>query len=244
MIRMCRRALIVAAVATATPALAVDGPVIVFGGTGRLGAPIVKLLVAAGEDVTVFARKDSKRDRLAGLDIDYVVGDLTDDASIARAFDTKAFKVAIDASAQRGESSKIPKFYETITRSIVTHGKRTGVKHLIHHGSIGAGDNLKEVPALKDFKGTAGMIDKGMAEKVIVDGGLPYTIIRNGLIPLDPQPPATERAFLTVDRTTFGNVTRDDLAILTVDSIGNPARLNKIYHAIDPELKLRLLERQ
>jgi uncharacterized protein YbjT (DUF2867 family) len=228
----------------ALPATAQDvasnGGVLVFGGTGRLGAPIVKLLLQAGEDVTVFARKDSSKERLAGLDVDYVVGDLADDASIAAAFDSKAFRVAIDASAQRGESTKVEKFYEKIARSMTTHAKRTGVRQFILHGSIGAGDNINEVPALKDFKQSPGMVDKGVAEKVVIAGGVPYTIIRNGLIPLDPQPPATQRAYLTPDVSAWGEVTRDDLAIFTLDVMDNPARLNKIYHAIDPTLKLRL----
>ena len=80
---------------------------------------------------------------------------------------------------------------------------------------------------------------KGKAEQIIIDSGVPYTIIRNGLIPKDPQPPPTERAFLTTDLTTMGEVTRGDLAILTLDAMDNPARLNKIYHAIDPGLHLR-----
>lgn len=77
------------------------------------------------------------------------------------------------------------------------------------------------------------------AEQIIIDSGVPYTIIRNGLLPKDPQPPATGRAYLTSDLTSFGEVTRDDLAILTLDVMDNPARLNRLYHAIDPELKLR-----
>ncbi|MBM3514828.1 MAG: NAD-dependent epimerase/dehydratase family protein [Alphaproteobacteria bacterium] len=240
MTRLSRRGLLSAAAAAAvSPARASSGPIIVFGGTGRLGAPIVKLLVAAGEDVTVFVRKDSTRERLTGLAVDYAIGDLTDDASVAAAFDRKSFHIAIDASAQRGESSRIERFYETTTRSIVTHAKRTGVRHLIHHGSIGAGANLREVPYLKDYKGTPGMIDKGNAERVIVDSGLPYTIIRNGWVPLDPQPPPTYHASLSPDVTTFSGVTRDDLAILTMDVIGNPARLNKIYHAVDATVKIQ-----
>ena len=73
-------------------AIAKDGDVIIFGGTGRLGAPIVKLLVQAGEEVTVFARKDSDKSRLSGLKVDYVVGDLTDEKSVAVAFDSKKFR--------------------------------------------------------------------------------------------------------------------------------------------------------
>ncbi|MCB2108084.1 MAG: NAD(P)H-binding protein [Rhodobacteraceae bacterium] len=216
-----------------------DGGVIVFGGTGRLGAPIVKLLVDAGEHVTVFVRDSSTRDRLAGMNVEYAVGDLNDEASIAAAFDAAHFRVAIDASAQRGAKDPSPTFYEDITRRIVTHAKRTGVKQFIHHGSIGAGDNLKEVPALANFKATPGLIDKGKAESVIVASGLPYTIIRNGLLPYDPQPPATQRAILTSDISAFGEVTRDDLAIFTLDAMDNPARINRIYHAYDPALKSR-----
>lgn len=222
----------------AVAARAADGGVLVFGGTGRLGAPIVKLLVAAGEDVTVFARAESSRDRLAGLNVEYALGDLTDDASVAAAFDRKRYGVVIDASAQRGDSSRIERFYEVTTRSIVTHAKRTGVKHLIHHGSIGAGTNLREVPFLKDYKGTPGLIDKGNAERVIIESGLPYTIIRNGWVPMDPQPPPTHKAMLSTDLTTFSGTTRDDLAILTLDVIGNPARLNKIYHAVDQSVQI------
>lgn len=222
-----------------TASLASEDSILVFGGTGRLGAPIVRLLLQVGEDVTVFARKDSTKERLAGLKVDYVTGDLTDEKSVTAAFDSKHFRVVIDASAQRGESSKIPRFYETIAGFMVKHARRTGVKQLILHGSIGAGDNIKEVPFLKSYPQTPNMIDKGVAEKVIIGSGIPYTIIRNGLIPLDPQPPATEHAFLTTDLSTFGEVTRDDLAILTLDVMDNPARINKIYHAIVPTLKLR-----
>lgn len=113
------------------------------------------------------------------------------------------------------------------------------MKLFIHHGSIGAGENIKQVPALVTFKQSPGMVDKGEAEKVILSGDLPYVIIRNGLLPVKSDPPATGRGYLTSDLTTFGEVTRDDLAILTLDSIYNPARWNKIYHAIDPDLKLR-----
>jgi uncharacterized protein YbjT (DUF2867 family) len=220
-------------------AVARDDGVLVFGGTGRLGAPIVRLLVQAGERVTVFARKDSPRDRLAGLDVAYAVGDLTDERSVAAAFDGGRFRVVIDASAQRGASSQVAGFYERAMRAIAANAHRTGVKQIILHGSIGAGDNVNQIPALAGFRTSPTMVDKGKAERVLIDSGVPYTIIRNGLVPLDPQPPATERAYLTVDRTAFGEITRDDLAILTRDAMDNPARMNKIYHAVDPGLKTR-----
>lgn len=218
-------------------AFANDGGVIVFGGTGRLGAPIVKLLVAAGEDVTVFTRASDSTERIKDAKVTYAVGDLLDDASIGKAFDAKKYRVAIDASAQRSANRRND-FYEVITKSIVTHAKRTGVKHFIHHGSIGAGENIKIVPALAGYKQTPSLVDKGKAEAIILASGLPYTILRNGVLPDndDPQPPARHNGALTVDYTTFGAILRADLAILTLDCIDNPARLNMIYHAIDPTL--------
>ena len=47
---------------------------LILGGTGRLGAPIAAELVAAGYTVTVFARPDSDRTRLAGLPVKYARG--------------------------------------------------------------------------------------------------------------------------------------------------------------------------
>lgn len=216
-----------------------DGGVLLFGGTGRLGMPIAKLLVATGESVTVFVRQDSSRARLQGLPVRYIVGDLADENSIARAFDSRRFRVVIDASAQRGASNAVLKFYENAAGWIVKHAKRTGVRQFILHGSIGAGDNRQEVPALRGAPVSDRLVDKGFAEKAVIAGGVPYTIIRHGLVPYDPQPPATERAYLTRDLSTWGEITRDDLAILTLDAMDNPARLNRIYHAIDPHLRLR-----
>jgi uncharacterized protein YbjT (DUF2867 family) len=220
-----------------TPAFAKDG-VIVFGGTGRLGSDIVKLLVQADEDVSVFARKEDSRDRLKGLNVKYVMGDLLDDAAIARAMKAGKYRVAIDASAQRSDA-KIPDFYERVARSIATHGKTNGLKQFILHGSIGAGENIKIVPALAGYPQSEALIDKGKAEIAVRESGVPYTIIRNGLIRnSEPLPPATQKAGLTADETTFSPVTRADLAILTLDVMDNPTRINRVYHAIDPSIPL------
>jgi uncharacterized protein YbjT (DUF2867 family) len=227
------------AASDASGTTAARGGVLLFGGTGRLGAPIAKLLVAAGEDVTVFVRADSSRERLAGLDLRYVVGDLADEKSIAAAFSARPYRVVIDASAQRGASNAVPRFYENAARWIAANAKRTGVRQFILHGSIGAGDNAREVAALRGSGASDRLADKGRAETAVRESGVPYTIIRHGLVPYDPQPPATERAYLTRDTSAWGEVTRDDLAILTLDVMDNPARLNKVYHAIDPQLRLR-----
>ncbi len=77
--------------------------VLVFGGTGKLGAYIVADLVQAGDDVTVFARSTSDRSRLKSLDVDYAIGNLDNDKEIASAIESGKFAVLIDASGRRAD---------------------------------------------------------------------------------------------------------------------------------------------
>lgn len=221
---------------------AADGGILVFGGTGRLGAEVVKLLVASGEQVTVFARANSNRDRLAGINVDYAIGDMLDDASIAAAFDAKTYRAAIDASAQReggrGGTSESNGFYEATMRSMATHAKRTGVAQFILHGSVLAGDNIELFPQFTFLKGSSTLGDKGRAEKLLAESGVPYCIIRHGRVPNDPQPAPTGNAYLSTDQTIFADMTRGDLAMLTLDCLDNPARMNRVYHAFDPSYKM------
>lgn len=246
--------MIVAAILTLLmtgPATAADGGVLVFGGTGRLGAEVVKLLVAADEDVTVFTRANSSRELLAGLKVDYAVGDLGDDASIAAAFDAHSYRAVVDASAERGgtrgrggqSAASVPVrdskgFYEKAMRSIASHAKRTGVKQFVLHGSVLAGDNIELFPRFAFLKGSTTLVDKGKAEKLLIESGVPYCIIRHGRVPNDPQPQPTGNAYLSTDQTIFADMTRGDLAMLTLDCLDNPARMNRVYHAYDPTFKM------
>jgi len=87
---------VVTACATTPPPPPRD--VLVLGGTGLLGSEVVKLLVADGVPVTVFARPGADRGRLAGLAVDYVVGDLTVAADVERAFAAKRYAAVITAA--------------------------------------------------------------------------------------------------------------------------------------------------
>lgn len=203
--------------------------VLVFGGTGRLGAPIVRLLVDAGHPVTVFARPTSKRDRLAGYDVTFLTGDLTDAASVAEAIDGKLFTYVIDASA-RGASHDT--FYDTAMRGILAAIDVRVVRQFILHGSVGAGDNMKLFPNVGFERMRAVMLAKGQAETLLKDSGIPFTIIRNGLVKPDGTP-ATGTARLTGDESVLGTTTRLDLAALTIQCLGKDECLNRTFHAID-----------
>ena len=59
--------------------------VFVAGATGALGVPVVKLLVAAGHDVTGLTRSEGRRDALEELGATPAIGDVLDPAATERA---------------------------------------------------------------------------------------------------------------------------------------------------------------
>ena len=61
------------------------GPVLVAGGTGRLGALVVTALAARGVQVRVLTRDRPRAARLAGPHVETVLGDVRDPASTAAA---------------------------------------------------------------------------------------------------------------------------------------------------------------
>jgi uncharacterized protein YbjT (DUF2867 family) len=203
---------------------------LVLGGTGRLGAPIAAQLVDAGYTVTVFARPNSDRARLADLPIDYIMGDLLDGDSVSSAVHGKSFDIVVDASA-RGPNPE--PFYVAVMENILAALDAKNVKQFILHGSIGAG-NSKNVFSDAMYKRMRGvMAEKTQAEELLKASGIPYTIIRNGVVKLDGTP-ATGTAELTEDPAVMGSVTRPDLAALTMQCLANKACINKTLHAVDP----------
>ena len=58
-------------------------PTLVTGATGFVGSAVARVLLARGHRVRVMVRPTSDRRNLAGLDVEIVIGDLTDPASLA-----------------------------------------------------------------------------------------------------------------------------------------------------------------
>lgn len=206
-----------------------DNATLVFGGTGRLGAPIVHLLVEKGYPVTVFARPTSNRERLEDLDVSYVTGDLTEADSVVAALAGRSFGFIVDASA-RGRNRD--PFYADAMRNILAAVADSGVRQFILHGSVGAGDNILKFPDIRFGRMRVALQAKGEAEDLLKASGIPYTIIRNGRIEPDGTP-ATGSARLSEDDTQLSSVTRPDLAALTMQCLANPDCIGKTFHAVD-----------
>jgi uncharacterized protein YbjT (DUF2867 family) len=229
---MLRLAVAIVSVSLTAPVLAED-TALVFGGTGRLGKLIVKRLLDAGYSVSVFVRPTSNRERLQSLDVAYVVGDLKDGEGMLAALGGRKFSFVIDASAKdRGEVG----FYNRSMSNMLMALGDSEVQQFILHGSVGAGDNMKNFPDVPFGRMAATLKAKGEAEDMLRHSGITYTIIRNGLILRDGTP-GTGTAELTEDDTVIANITREDLAALTMQCLNNPDCFDKTFHAIDPGLE-------
>ena len=209
--------------------------VLVLGATGQLGAGIVRELLASGRPVTAIVRANSDRKRLAGLDVEYVVGDVTNDADVAAAFKNHRYSAIV--VALRVTDGDIH-FYEKALTPTAKYAKSAGAKQIIHHSAVGAGKNLDRIahegwdriPGIYDR-----MRDQGVGEDMIRASGVPYTIIRNARLYPDGTP-STGRAVLTEDDSVVSPMTRADLTLFTVRCLGNKDCYNKVYHVKDDSL--------
>lgn len=212
--------------------------VLVFGASGQLGAPHVRMLVEQGEAVTAFVRPTSDRKSLEGLDIHYAIGDLMDAESVLAAMTEFEPRVVIDTSARRGGMmTREQPFYAEAMRNIVNAAKATGVKQVIIHSSVGVRGSAKKL--LEEQFGydteSQNIRDKGEAEIYLENSGVGYTIIRNGLLDFEPAKP-TGNGYLVENMNAFGRITRTDLAALSLDCMDKADCLGKIYHALDDSL--------
>lgn len=206
--------------------------VLVFGGSGRLGAEIVRELVGEGHEVTVFLRPTSTRARLEGLPVKLIEGDARSEADVRRALASRRFDVVVNAL---GRSESDVEFFAITGRHIARAARASGVAHVILHSSVGVGASRAVYPTGR----FAAMSDlfraKEIAEGELIDSGVTYTIIRNAIL-RDLPAGVRDGAELVPGETAYGAVSRQGLGRLTRECIGNPACENRIFHAVDAGL--------
>ena len=228
-------ALVPALAAAATPPNPPPLTVLVFGGSGQLGSLVARAALAEGHKVSVFARESSNMQRLQGLPVTVIRGDVRESADVERALKSQSFDVVVDAL---GRSESGVEFYEQAARHITRWAAPTGVKHIIHHGSVGVAESRAAYPPKLFPERSPLFVSKEAAEKRVRESGVTYTIIRNAV--LRPLPPGqADRAQLLEDPLTFGAVSREGVARLTIQCFRDPRCSNRTFHAIDAGIQYR-----
>jgi len=222
--------------------------IVVTGGTGYIGSHIVKRLVEQGRHVRVIVRNRERAEqegRLAGLDVEWVTGDVTDRSSLESAFqgaDAIIHTVAI--AIEKGELS-----YEEInyqgTVNAVEACKTVGVRRFINLSQLGADSTLP-------YRFLA---SKGKAQEYVAASGLDWTAFRPTVVwgPEDEFANSFARLvkitpiiFPIVDKNArFQPVWVEDVATAIVKSLDEPATIGKEYELGGPEtLTLEEIERR
>ena len=203
--------------------------ILIFGGSGQLGAEIAKELAGDGHYVHVFVRPSSDRSRLVGQPVEWVVGNVLVEEDVKRALQAQRYAIVINAL---GRSESGVEFYATSGRWIAKWAKATGVKQVVLHSSVGVGKSAAASPADRLGAMRALFVAKESAERDVIESGITYTIIRNAVL-RDLPAGARSSAKLYEDETKFGAVSRRGLAQLTAECIDSDVCANKIFHAVD-----------
>ena len=113
---------------------------LVTGGTGFVGAHVVRALLCRGREVRALVRPGSRRDNLAGLDVEIVEGDLRDAASLEAAVAGCRLLFHCAADYRLGAPDPEELYCTNVegTRAILAAAEAAGVERTVYTSSVGA----------------------------------------------------------------------------------------------------------
>jgi dihydroflavonol-4-reductase len=111
--------------------------VFVTGGTGFVGANVLRELLAGGAEVRALVRPTSNRRNLEGLKIEIIEGDL-DDVTHAMTGCEWVFHVAAHYSLLRRDREAIYRTNVEGTRHVLQAARAAGIKRFVHTSSVAA----------------------------------------------------------------------------------------------------------
>jgi dihydroflavonol-4-reductase len=115
-------------------------PVLVTGATGFIGHHVARQLLARGHRVRALVRPSSRRENLAGLDLELVTGDLQDPASLraAAAGCPQVYHVAADYRLGAPDPESLYRSNVDGTRNLLEAAAAAGVERVVYTSSVGA----------------------------------------------------------------------------------------------------------
>ncbi len=216
------------------------GGVLVIGASGDAGSEFIKYLPSDLGPITAFLRPTSNLRLLGGRDLRFVVGDVQDARSVEAAIlSTRPSVVFISMNARRGE----PYPFVPAAQAVIGPAKAVGVRQIIWIGQAGASKDgvVRGFPDINYplFEDILGGI--GAGEKVLLESGLPVTVIRVGAIIIEGAGrggvhPATGKGYLVENERTFGPIAYGDLGRLAAQCAGKSECIGKTFHATDDSL--------
>ena len=147
--------------------------ILVTGGTGFVGGPVVHALRAAENDVRVLVRDRRKGARLEAWGAVLTEGDVTDPMSLRAAVDgcdTVVHLVAI----RQGREERFRRVMVDGTRDLLAAAKAVGARRFVHMSALGTTEQTKDlVPYYRA---------KWETEQLVKGSGIPYVVFRPSFV--------------------------------------------------------------
>ncbi|MCY3605335.1 MAG: SDR family oxidoreductase [Gammaproteobacteria bacterium] len=200
--------------------------VLVAGATGKTGVLVVQQLKAKGYPVRAFVRDAAKAAERLGPDVEAVVGDLRDPASIAATLDDVDVVVNAAGSGVPAPDDNMPEHVDFEgARNLADAAAAAGVGHYVLISSMGATQDDHQLNRL--FNNI--LIWKRKGEEAVAASGIPYTIIRPGGL---NDGPGNEQTVIFEQGDLPGlekAISRADVARVTVAAVKDDGARNKVF---------------
>ena len=200
--------------------------VLVVGATGGTGSLVVAELMKQGYPVRAFVRSSAKAVERLGADVEAVVGDLKDPASIAPALDGVGAVInTASASASGGPENSAEKVDFEGARNLAEAALAAGVGQYVLVSSRGVTDDDHYLNRM--FNNI--LIWKRRGEEAVAASGIPYTIIRPGGL---NDGPGNEQTVIFEQGDLPGlekAISRADVARVTVAAVKDEEARNKVF---------------
>jgi uncharacterized protein YbjT (DUF2867 family) len=210
---------------TATETTKASGIVLIAGATGLIGRDIALKVKEAGYTVRAMTRNPDKARAEYGDRYEWVVGDVRDFDSLARAVNGADYVIStINGDSRTGPLS--PEFIDYAgNRNLIDAAKAAGAKHFLLISSATSGPQVDQSqnPAsgyVRHFK--------TKAEAYLRGSGLAHTIVAPGRLKYEPGGKVGVRLLARKDYE-ISTTTSGDIGLVVVESLTNPAANGKAF---------------
>jgi uncharacterized protein YbjT (DUF2867 family) len=144
-----------------------SGKILIVGGTGRLGQPVVHRLANDGYEVRLMTHSPEKAGRIFGDKIETVFGDVSDPDSLAEPVrGCDAVYINLGAKMNLDDFERVEHLG---TVNVAKAAAENAVNHIAMISGLNVGTADPEIPMYRAKIG---------AEKALIDSGIAYTIFR------------------------------------------------------------------
>jgi len=210
--------------------------ILVTGASGFVGSAVAIKLHRSGHRVRALIRRDSRRAQLAGLDVDFVEGDIRDAQAVRRALAgvRYVFHVAADYRLWARDRREIFSTNVEGTRVVMQEARRAGVERVVYTSSVatlalrGDGGAADETVPLAIEEGIGAykrskIAAERLVEAMIADDGVPAVIVNPStpIGPRDVRPTPTGRIVVEAARGRMPGFVDTGLNLVHVDDVAD-----------------------